>query len=40
MVLTLKIGDERIGEIKKNRGDKVPIGTRHSVNPLLPHRYL
>ena len=33
MVITLKIEDRVMGEIKKNRGDKVPIETRHSVNP-------
>ena len=33
MVITLKIGDRVIGEIKKNNGDKVPTGTIHSANP-------
>ena len=33
MVLTLKIGDSVMGEIKKNKGHKVPTGTIHSVNP-------
>ena len=33
MVITLKIEDRVMGEIKKNRGDKVPIETMHSVNP-------
>ena len=33
MVLTLKIRGRVIAE-KKNRRDKVPIGTIHSVNPL------
>ena len=39
MVLTLKIGDRVIGEIKKNNGDKVPTGTINSVNPSFsyPH---
>ena len=37
MVLALKIGDRVIGEIKKQRGDNVPIGTMYSVNP--PHSY-
>ena len=33
MVITLKIEDRVMGEIKKNRGDKVPIETMHSINP-------
>ena len=33
MVITLKIEDRVMGEIKKNRGDKVPIESMHSVNP-------
>ena len=33
MVITLKIEDRVMGEIKKNRGDKVPIETMHSITP-------
>ena len=33
MVITLKIEDRVMGEIKKNRGDKVPIETLHSITP-------
>ena len=33
MVVTLKIGYRVIGELNKNRGNKVLIGTMYGVNP-------